>query len=79
MLVELACSVTLVPAYKPSLFAHLVPATSKEKTVVFIVCGGCKISLDDVEEYREIVRAELKNGEDSWEVVCNGKNLFVAK
>jgi L-serine/L-threonine ammonia-lyase len=53
MLVELACSTTLTPAYKPSLFAHLVPTPpiSKERTAVFIVCGGFKISLDEMEEY----------------------------
>ena len=82
MLVELACSTTLTPAYNPSLFAHLVLSTSdirNEKTVVFIVCGGFKISLDEMEEYREIVSASLKNGENSWEVLYNGKILPVAK
>jgi L-serine/L-threonine ammonia-lyase len=78
MLIELACSVTLAPAYKPGLFRHLVPpsSTAKEEMVVFIVCGGFKIFLD---EYREIVRADLKRGEDSWEVVCDGEKLWVAK
>jgi L-serine/L-threonine ammonia-lyase len=80
MLVELACSVTLAPAYKQSLLQHLVPSssTAREKTVVFIVCGGFKISLEELEEYREIVGADLKNGE-SWEVMCNGDKLLVEK
>jgi L-serine/L-threonine ammonia-lyase len=81
MLVELACSVTLVPAYQPSLFGHLVPSssTAKGRTVVFIVCGGFKISMDELQEYREIVRADSRNGEDNWEVLCSGEKLFVAK
>ena len=81
MLVELACSTTLSPAYKQSLFDRLVPTTStpEKRTVIFIVCGGFKISLDEMEEYREIVRADLKNGEHGWEVVCNGEKMYVAK
>jgi L-serine/L-threonine ammonia-lyase len=81
MLVELACSVTLAPAYKPSLFEKLVPtsSTAKEKMVVFIVCGGFKISEDEMGEYREIVRADSESGEDSWMVMCNGEILSVAK
>lgn len=80
MLVELACSATLVPAYQPSLFNQLVPSTSSEdKTVVFVVCGGFKISLDEMEEYREIVRADGLKGEETWEVVCNGEKLSVNK
>jgi L-serine/L-threonine ammonia-lyase len=47
--------------------------------VVFIVCGGFKISLDEMEEYRKIVSASLKNGDNNWEVICDGKRLPVAK
>jgi L-serine/L-threonine ammonia-lyase len=54
-------------------------STTKEKTVVFIVCGGFKISLEELEEYQEIVRTELKNGDDNWEVMCHGEKWFVAK
>jgi len=81
MLVELACSTTLAPAYNPSLFAHLFSSSSieKDRVVVFIVCGGFKISLDEMEEYRRIVSANLKNGEDNWEVLYNGERLFFAK
>jgi L-serine/L-threonine ammonia-lyase len=60
MLVELACSVTLVPAYKPSLFEHLVPSSSTPGR--FIVCGGFKIFPEELEEYREIVTENLKYG-----------------
>lgn len=82
MLVELACAATLTPAYNPSFFAQLVSPTSptqKKKSVVFIVCGGFKISLDEIEEYRRIVRASLENDGDSWEVMYNGEKSFVAK
>jgi L-serine/L-threonine ammonia-lyase len=37
----------------------LVPSDGALKTVVFIVCGGFKVSLGEIEEYRDIVRKEL--------------------
>ncbi|KAJ8455336.1 hypothetical protein ONZ51_g12504 [Trametes cubensis] len=79
-LVELACSATIAPAYKPSLFSKLVPESRSNKpaTVVLVVCGGFKISLDDLEEYRRIVAADLAEGGD-WEVAYNGKLLATAK
>lgn len=79
MLVELACSATLAPAYKPSLFNHLVPSPlGQEKNVVFVVCGGFKIDLEEMAEYREIVREDKQKGED-WGVVCNGEKRLVEK
>jgi len=62
MLVELACSTTLAPAYEPSLMSLLLPSDGYLKTVVFIVCGGFKVSLREIEEYRSIVKKELKDG-----------------
>ena len=82
MLVELACSTTLVPAYKPGLFDDLVPPkdSGEKRTVVFIVCGGFKISLDDVAIYRDIVDKDVRDNGDSWEVLRNGgKKLKVEK
>ncbi|KAF8892649.1 tryptophan synthase beta subunit-like PLP-dependent enzyme [Infundibulicybe gibba] len=77
LLVELACSTTLVPAYKPSLFDHLVPATSsKPRTVVFIICGGFKITLADVVEYKQIVEFDIKTGEIEWDVMCDDGSTF---
>ncbi|KAF4576879.1 hypothetical protein EYR40_001128 [Pleurotus pulmonarius] len=77
MLVELACSTTLVPAYKPSLFARLVPSSAK--SVVFIVCGGFKVSLSDMTEYRDIVDEDLKAEAGSWDVFCDGDVIKVDK
>ncbi|KAH9901160.1 tryptophan synthase beta subunit-like PLP-dependent enzyme [Cubamyces lactineus] len=79
-LVELACSATIAPAYKPSLFTKLVPESRSNKlaTVVLVVCGGFKISLDDLEEYRRIVAADIAAGGD-WEVAYNGETLTTAK
>lgn len=79
MLVELACAATLCPAYKPTLFEHLVPPTDDDRVVVFIVCGGFKISLNDLVEYENIVEKELSSGSDRWDVVCNGDKVQVPK
>jgi len=81
-LVELACSTTLVPAYKPALFDELVPLkeSHEKRTVVFIVCGGFKITLDDVAEYRGVVNKDARCGSGWWEVRCNnGRRIKVGK
>ena len=76
ILVELACAVTLVPAYKPTLFRRLVPQSGEKTVVVFVVCGGFKISLEDLEEYKNIVASEgaAKTG---WDVAYNGETFSV--
>ncbi|QRV74808.1 cysteine synthase [Ceratobasidium sp. AG-Ba] len=57
MLVELACAVTLSPAYIPGFLEKLVPKRSAQRpVVVFVVCGGSKILLTDVERYQSVVR-----------------------
>ena len=53
--------------------------TEKWRNVVFIVCGGVKISIDDVQEYREAIRRELESHEKYWEVFCNGERLQVMR
>lgn len=77
MLVELACSTTLVPAYKPSLFARLVPLSAKN--VVFVVCGGFKVSLSDMREYEDIIDRDLKGEARSWNIFCDGEVIKVEK
>lgn len=62
MLIELACAATLTPGYEPELMARLLEANSCPKTVVFIVCGGFKINLKEMGEYRAVVRQELETG-----------------
>ncbi|RPD65899.1 tryptophan synthase beta subunit-like PLP-dependent enzyme [Lentinus tigrinus ALCF2SS1-7] len=77
-LVELACAATLVPAYNPSLFRELVPQTDKPATVVFIVCGGFKVSLKDLKEYERIVEADIAAGGE-WDVALNGQSIKIPK
>ncbi|KIL68632.1 hypothetical protein M378DRAFT_191015 [Amanita muscaria Koide BX008] len=55
MLVELACSTTLVPAYNPGLFNRLVPRSgcrNLRPVVVFVVCGGFKTSMSDLHDFK---------------------------
>ncbi|KAI1792580.1 tryptophan synthase beta subunit-like PLP-dependent enzyme [Ganoderma leucocontextum] len=76
ILVELACAVTLSPAYNPALFRKVVPQTDQRTTVVFIVCGGFKISLAELEEYKSIVASEVAGGK-GWNVAYNGESFTV--
>ncbi|KAG6821142.1 hypothetical protein H0H93_005362 [Arthromyces matolae] len=76
LLVELACSTTLTPAYKPAFFDKLVPPkVSGQRTVVFVVCGGFKISLDDAVEYRRIANEDKSRG-GAWGVLMNDGSVF---
>ncbi|KAI0303397.1 tryptophan synthase beta subunit-like PLP-dependent enzyme [Multifurca ochricompacta] len=78
-LVELACSTTLTPAYQHELLARLVPPNPAEKKVlVFIVCGGFKISRQDLAEYSQIVREDQNVG-GKWDLVVDGEQLQVDK
>ncbi|KAI0253969.1 tryptophan synthase beta subunit-like PLP-dependent enzyme [Lactifluus subvellereus] len=75
-LVELACSATLVPAYKRELLARLVPpSVGERKTLVFVVCGGFKISQQDLVEYSQIVREDQKRGK--WGLSSMG-NYYIS-
>ncbi|KAL5635106.1 hypothetical protein ACGC1H_002961 [Rhizoctonia solani] len=69
MLAELACATTLSPAYIPGLLQNLVPKleSGKRSVVVFIVCGGSKILLSDVERYHTIIQA---SGEKGFRAAC---------
>ena len=79
MLAELAWAATLTPAYEPGLMQHLLKVNDGPRTVVFIVCGGFKISLKEMEEYRTIVQRELELGKNDWECACNGERWSVPK
>ena len=72
---ELACSTTLTPAYKPSFFSSLL-APAKPRNVVFIVCGGFKVSLEEMSEYQALLDADLHQ---DWEVFCDGERWHVGK
>ncbi|TFK55277.1 tryptophan synthase beta subunit-like PLP-dependent enzyme [Heliocybe sulcata] len=67
LLVELACSTTLAPAYSSSLFSNIF-RTSRPKNVVFLVCGGFNVSLDDMQLYKQTLK-EPATGEvdkEAW-------------
>ncbi|KAJ7046542.1 tryptophan synthase beta subunit-like PLP-dependent enzyme [Mycena alexandri] len=75
MLVELSCSTTLVAAYKKELFDHLVAPTGEDRPSLFIVCGGFKVSVDDMIAYRALLDASG----DSFEVYCDGETVPIKK
>ncbi|KAG0701041.1 tryptophan synthase beta subunit-like PLP-dependent enzyme [Suillus ampliporus] len=85
MLVELACSTTLTPGYNREFLLHILgPAFSalsleerKEKCLVFVVCGGVKISFEDMKEFEDIVAAEQV--ESYWRVQIDGEEIQVPK
>lgn len=78
LLVELACSTTLVPAYNPDLFDKLVPPKESEdrRVVVFIVCGGFKIDLKTALEYEELVIQNRELKDEPWAVKYDDGQLF---
>jgi len=72
--VELACSTTLSVAYKPQLLDALIPPRSDggKRNIVFIVCGGFKINLDNMAEYEKEVEAQLeRDPAGKWDIVCD--------
>ncbi|GJJ12427.1 hypothetical protein Clacol_006669 [Clathrus columnatus] len=84
-LVELACSTTLVPAYNKQIFDQIVPpavvvgddnnSSKKHRTIVFIVCGGTKISIKELARYGSTT---VNNGESNfWEIFIDGEALQV--
>ncbi|TDL25047.1 tryptophan synthase beta subunit-like PLP-dependent enzyme [Rickenella mellea] len=79
-IVELACATTLVPAYNTSLFSKIQTVAedrfhpTAKRPVVFIVCGGSKISLEEMEQYRKIVKSTSGT---QWSVCCNGEQWVV--
>lgn len=74
MIVELACSATLIPAYYPELFNRLIPsrADDQPRNVIFIVCGGFVVSLRSMLRYQQAVDAQLQSSA-IWDVWCNGE------
>lgn len=77
MLVELACSTTLVPAYYPTLFDRMVlPRAEDTRCVVFIVCGGFKVSISNAVEFQRIVYNAQREPGSGWEVICDDGEIF---
>ncbi|PPQ64664.1 hypothetical protein CVT26_002754 [Gymnopilus dilepis] len=82
LLVELACSTTLVPAYYPELFDKLVPPKQNgdPRVVVFVVCGGFKTDLKTSVEYRELASKYRASNDEPWAVKYDdGQDFKFAK
>jgi L-serine/L-threonine ammonia-lyase len=85
MLTELACATTLTPGYNReflerilgSTFSTLSPEERKEKCLVFVVCGGVKISFEEMREFEEIVAAARV--QSYWRVQISGEETQVPK
>jgi L-serine/L-threonine ammonia-lyase len=84
MLTELACATTLTPGYNREFlerilgprFLTLSPEERKEKCLVFVVCGGVKISFEEMREFEKIVTAQ---GQSYWRVQISGEETQVPK
>jgi len=63
MIIEVACGATIAPLYNGHLRRELAPEMSDEEwarmRVVLVVCGGNKISLEMLNEYREKYASEV--------------------
>ncbi|KAG9318393.1 tryptophan synthase beta subunit-like PLP-dependent enzyme [Chiua virens] len=84
-LLELACATTMSPAYSYDLFWRILDSTSKlsaeekrKKNVIFIVCGGVKVTFDELSEYDPILDRAAE-AEREWKVICNGTEICVPK
>ena len=64
-LVEPACGASVALAYQPKRLQDLVPGLNEESKVVVIVCGGSRISMKDLEEYRAKYGEEVRHLEQS--------------
>jgi hypothetical protein len=67
-MVELAAGATLSVAYSPGLFRRIFPDALAEKrnTIVFVVCGGFKITLADLNSYQTHLEACRSKEFDMW-------------
>ncbi|KAF8352351.1 tryptophan synthase beta subunit-like PLP-dependent enzyme [Amanita rubescens] len=82
LLVELACSTALVPAYKPCVFNKLVDRSGQDQdrrpVVVFVICGGFKISAAEVNNYKACLEdAGRAKTESSGSVKYDDGDLIV--
>lgn len=77
-MVELACATTLAPAYSKELFDKLIPSKpdGEPRNILFIVCGGFKVSVTELMEYAKITAVDKAA---HWEVLCNGERWSISK
>jgi len=82
VLAELACAAALTPAYETGLMDVLwkaIPAETRLHNAVFIVSGGFKATLAEMDEFKEILRRDLEAGKTSWECYYDGNQVTVEK
>jgi L-serine/L-threonine ammonia-lyase len=74
-MLELACAAAMSPAYTPALRKELFgdgAGEGRRKTVLFVVCGGFNISINDLAFYRE----HLESGDqDARPILVAGETL----
>lgn len=73
------------PAYNHELFWRILDPISKlsaeekqRKNVIFVVCGGVKVTSDELSEYAQILDQSAEV-EREWKVVCNGNEFCVQR
>ena len=73
------------PAYSHELFWRILDPLSelsseerRRKNVVFVVCGGVKVTSDELSEYAQILDRAARV-EREWKVVCNGTEICIQK
>ncbi|KAH7915997.1 tryptophan synthase beta subunit-like PLP-dependent enzyme [Hygrophoropsis aurantiaca] len=82
LIIELACAATLTAAYNRELFSHLVesgqPRQKTAKTIVFIVCGGIKVSFNELMEHHDLLKG-IAESDEGWPISYNGQAFNVSK
>jgi L-serine/L-threonine ammonia-lyase len=72
MNVELACGAALSVAYTPGLLEKIIP---RAKTVVFIVCGGAKVSIEEISQYQAVFSRSVSTGKQ-FGVLYEGETWY---
>ncbi|KAI0049992.1 tryptophan synthase beta subunit-like PLP-dependent enzyme [Auriscalpium vulgare] len=81
LLVELACATALAPAYKQSLIPHILrsrESVGEKRVLVFVVCGGFKVSLEELALYERLAAQDLAAG-GKWDILIDGECQTVEK
>lgn len=52
---------------------------SQKRSVVFIVCGGAKSNIGEMQVWKDVIEQYLDENGRAWGVECNGENWSVAQ
>jgi len=58
---------------------EVIPAENGLRNAVFILSGGFKVSLAEMDEFKKILLRDLEAEKTSWECFCNGGRVTVEK